>query len=181
MRRFWIFPLICAVTGAFVIPVSRWQSWVLLELQPSEFLDANVWDIKTFSSTKTVAIGAALGGLWGFVIAACGMWRHRTRGSHNASSTKRLLLNLVWCGIYVSLLVVSGAWVFAFLESRFASRAEPLFLWLESALACLPFVANASAIVWATTRTITQTDVPSPRVFGSKWKGSSTLESRGPD
>lgn len=177
MHRFWIFPLICGFVGAVTLPFSQWQSSVLLELQPIEFFEANIVDFTTFSSTKTVAIGAALGVLWGSIVTVWNFGRNRLREQH-LPSTKLLLPNLFWCGIYVSLLVISGAFVFAWIESKFDDRTLPLLLWLESALACLPFVANTSSIIWATTRTVTQTDVLTPRVIVGKWKRSSTLETR---
>ena len=129
---------------------------------------SDLGDIWTIAAPYNVAMGVLLG-----VGLALFDWLHnRRRSAWKTAST--LLLNLWWCGLYVTTLNALNA-LFALAVVRMLPSTRG---WSWQVLVPLFAVAilNLSAILWASIRSVTKSVVLSPGVLGSKLKRSARIQ-----
>lgn len=176
MLRFVIFPVSLALAFVAWVWACLFESVGVIQVVsslanlPSSISHGQVME---FVRASSLAILAGAGFSLGFAI-----WDWKRNGKRDSSGhavALRFLPNLGWCALYTIPICAFNALVFGLLMwtqlgQIFAGRAtaNSSLVSVLVALGFLPYLVNFVAIIWATTRSITQPDVLSPRVLRAK-------------
>jgi hypothetical protein len=178
MNRFWIFPLILTIMGAFlpVIVLMEGIFPVAMATNPIALLNVDRLAAQLSEACRiTTFYGAFFGALMGLGMALFDWLRNGAHPQSKDSLMSRLILNLWWCGAYAFVVTALNSLLFWFTFSAFTLSPQLFSVRLLPLL--LAAIFGLSAVLWASVRSINNTtDVLSPRVLSRKLKRSAHIE-----